>query len=73
MPVFMLEPNLDRLAVPMMMQRMSDEIGDMFLRLKHETSERFNGRSGRRLSRDQFEHAATRRRRPFTKCAASAA
>lgn len=40
MPVILLEPNLDRLAVAMVMQRLSDEIGDMFLRLDHETFER---------------------------------
>lgn len=40
MPVIMLEPNVDRLAVAMVMQRLSDEIGDTFLRLDHETFER---------------------------------
>lgn len=40
MPVIMLEPNLDRLAIAMVMQRLSDEIGDTFLSLDRETFER---------------------------------
>ena len=40
MPVMMLEPNLDRLAAFLVMQRLSDEIGDTLLRLDRETYER---------------------------------
>jgi len=37
MPVIMLEPNLDRLAIAMVMQRLSDDIGENFWRLDQET------------------------------------
>jgi hypothetical protein len=37
MPLIMLEPNIDRLAVAMIMQRLTDEIGETFWRLDQET------------------------------------
>ena len=40
MPAVMLEPNLDRLAIAMVMQRLSDEVGETFWRLDQETFER---------------------------------
>ena len=44
MPVIMLEPNLDRLAMAIVIQRLSDEIGDTFWRLDQETFERSRNR-----------------------------
>lgn len=48
LPVIMLEPNLDRLAVAKIMERLSDEIGETFLRLDRETLKQ--ARKGRKRS-----------------------
>jgi hypothetical protein len=37
MPLILLEPNIDRLAIAMVMQRLSDEIGETFWQLDQET------------------------------------
>jgi hypothetical protein len=44
MPLIMIEPNIDRLAIAMIMERLSDEIGDTFLRLDRETYARSRAR-----------------------------
>jgi Family of unknown function (DUF5677) len=48
MPVIMLAPNVDRLAISMIMQRLSDEIGDTFLNLDRPSWEREQKRRHRK-------------------------
>lgn len=56
-PVILLEPNLDRLAVAKIMERISDEIGDTFLRLDRET---LKGSRKRRKSSGRACHSRSR-------------
>jgi hypothetical protein len=49
-PLVVLEPNIDRLASVQIMLRLSDEIGETFSRLDHETFDREQRRRRRRAS-----------------------
>jgi hypothetical protein len=53
MPLILLEPNIDRLAIAMVMQRLSDEIGETFWRLDQETFARSRNRKWWQLWRSR--------------------